>query len=89
MEEAVFTADFDADGDVDGDDFLRWQTGFGTDAAGDADGDGDTDGDDFLAWQAQFGGGFASAATVPEPSTACLAGLAALAVILSARRRRE
>ena len=86
-------ADFDKDGDVDGDDFLIWQTGFGTATGatsntGDADGDGDVDGDDFLVWQTQFNqfpgtGGGSSA--VPEPSAAVLLTFA-LGALLARRR---
>ena len=86
-------ADFDKDGDVDGDDFLVWQTGFGTTSGagpndGDADGDGDVDGDDFLVWQTQFNqfpGTGSGGSVVPEPSTALLL-LAALAAAFSRRR---
>ena len=86
-------ADFDRDGDVDGDDFLAWQTGFGTSSGalkenGDFDNDEDVDGDDFLGWQANFGlGEGAGAATaVPEPATGVLALLAALMGIYFWRR---
>ena len=77
-------ADFDSDGDVDGDDFLEWQSNFGSSGnapweSGDGDGDGDTDGDDFLVWQSQFGmtlddlGAAGNAAgAVPEPSACVL-----------------
>ena len=90
---AMLRGDFDGDGDVDGDDFLRWQSGFGTENGatkmdGDADGDGDVDGDDFLIWQAEFnpGNGTASAA-VPEP-TSVLLMLGVAVVGMCARRRR-
>jgi hypothetical protein len=70
-------ADFDTDSDVDGDDFLIWQTGFGTPCGaslldGDADGDADVDGDDFLIWQSQFGSGSmaGAAAAFPGPGEA-------------------
>ena len=71
-------ADFDEDGDVDGDDFLLWQTGFGTESGadkmdGDWDNDGDVDGDDFLGWQAEFGAGDgAGSNAVPEPAAGLL-----------------
>ncbi len=65
------SADFDEDGDVDGEDFLAWQTGFGTasgatKADGDADLDGDVDGEDFLVWQTQFGTSTGSGAAASE-----------------------
>ena len=71
VELQLSSADFDEDGDVDGDDFLAWQTGFGTAsgatrADGDADLDGDVDGEDFLAWQAQFGTSTGSGAAAVE-----------------------
>ena len=74
----LFAADFDVDGDVDGDDFLAWQTGFGTQSGtqksdGDYDNDRDVDGDDFLGWQAEFGSGSGTAsAAVPEPTSVLL-----------------
>ena len=87
-----FEADFDGDGDVDGDDFLAWQTGFGTPSGamksqGDYDNDGDVDGDDFLGWQDEFGSPAAGngSGAVPEPSS--LALLAAGAGALAFRRR--
>ncbi len=53
------SADFNEDGDIDGSDFLAWQRGFGTPAAGladgDADGDGDVDAADLGVWGNQFG----------------------------------
>ena len=81
------SADFNGDGSVDGDDFLIWQSNFGTPTSamrddGDSDGDGDVDGDDFLAWQAQFGSassaaaGSGSFASTPEPAGSLLACLA-------------
>ena len=63
------------DGDVDGDDFLLWQTGFGTPSGaakmdGDYDNDGDVDGDDFLGWQREFGSGSGSiGVAIPEPAS--------------------
>ena len=86
-----FEADFDEDGDVDGNDFLKWQTGFGTQTGaqksdGDYDHDGDVDGNDLLGWQVEFpspGSGGISSATVPEPSSIALAlGLWAVAMFL-------
>jgi hypothetical protein len=84
-------ADFDGDGDVDGDDFLAWQTGFGTPAGaqksdGDYDNDGDVDGDDFLGWQSEFGSGRgAVSAAVPEPAAIVLLFVLAAVGTLSRR----
>ena len=88
---AEFAADFDGDGDVDGDDFLAWQGGFGPQTGaqksdGDYDSDGDVDGDDFLGWQTEFGLGSDSAiAAVPEPVSAILVLVVAIAGTLSRR----
>ena len=73
--------DADGDGDVDGDDLIAVQTNFGsvTPPPGDADGDGDVDGDDLIAVQTNFGNTLPAAATaaaVPEPTSAILLGLA-------------
>lgn len=87
-------ADFDKDGDVDGDDFLTWQTGFGTttgatQADGDADGDGDVDGDDFLKWQTDFGSGGGDGlgvGAIPEPGTMLLLAFQVCTLSLIGRR---
>ena len=84
-------ADFDEDGDVDGDDFLTWQTGFGT-ASGAILSDGDTNRDgvintvDFVTWQRQYGMLAPSTATisgaaVPEPATVATLLLSALGML--------
>lgn len=79
-EPSVLTADFDDDLDVDADDLDEWRAAFALTDVGDADADGDSDGADFLAWQHQLGRTAARSATasVPEPSTSTLAGLAAM-----------
>ncbi|MDC0934894.1 sugar-binding protein [Pirellulales bacterium] len=82
-----FSADFDFDGDVDDADLAILESGYGAFAGdasqgdGDADGDGVVGGKDALLWQRQFGSisGSASAATIPEPSSAHLFLFAALA----------
>jgi hypothetical protein len=92
---AVPTGDFDDDGDVDGDDFLSWQSGFGTTSGasreqGDSDMDGDVDDEDFTTWQAQFGDNpplAAAAAGVPEPGSAGLAAAGLLALGFQRSRR--
>jgi hypothetical protein len=77
---AVDSADFDSDGMVDGADFLAWQVGVGTSAAGpaqgDANGDMAVDGADLAIWQQKHGIPPAVAtALVPEPATFFLFGL--------------
>jgi len=68
--------DFDADGDVDGNDFLTWQR-----TQGDASSLSD--------WETNFGTTSAlSAATVPEPGSLLLAGIAAVATWTACRRHR-
>ncbi|BBO32347.1 PQQ-dependent sugar dehydrogenase [Lacipirellula parvula] len=95
--DALTPGDFNADAKVDNADLTAWKTGFGTAtgakaANGDADGDADVDGADFMAWQRNFGwsalnvGSGTPAATVPEPTAAALAGLAALGLVLGRRR---
>lgn len=97
LTDALTPGDFNADAIVDDADLAAWTAGFGMTtgavaANGDANGDGDVDGDDFLAWQQNYGwsalnvGGPSPAAGVPEPTSAALAGVAALAL---ARRRRH
>ena len=82
--------DFDKNGVVDGNDFLTWQSNFGTltgatQAQGDADGNGTVDGNDFLAWQSNFGAsGGGNGASVPEPASAALLLIATVACL---RRR--
>jgi hypothetical protein len=89
---SVSDADFDDSGRVDGRDFLTWQRGFGGsggNAAGDANGDNAVNAADFDIWKGQFGNPFpaaAAAAGVPEPGTAALAGLGALALVAARRR---
>ncbi|QDS98262.1 hypothetical protein [Adhaeretor mobilis] len=78
-------ADFDGSNLVDGEDFLTLQQNFGTAdplfADGDANGDGFIDDLDVGIFQTQYGtnpNAVASAAAVPEPSTAVLGLLFAL-----------
>ena len=89
-----YDGDFNTDGDVDGDDFLKWQTGFGTTTYagprnGDADWDADVDGDDLIQWQSNFGVGAAAAVVkaVPEPSSFVLVLLGGLSLFAYTRRR--
>lgn len=81
-------ANFDGDTDVDGDDFLIWQRGYGltgqTDnSLGDANFDGTVNGADRAVWEDQYGTVAplsAASSAVPEPSSALLALMAALAI---------
>jgi hypothetical protein len=85
---ALLAADFNDNGTVDAADLAQWTGRFGTTPAtkfdGDSDGDGDVDGSDFLQWQRQAGQtslpAAAAAAVIPEPSSAVLVLLSALAL---------
>ncbi len=83
LESDLPTGDFDLDGDVDAFDLGIWQTGFGVTSGasvtdGDADCDGDVDAFDLGLWQTNFGAATTSAA--PEPATAALLALGAVAL---------
>lgn len=93
------SADFNDDGYVDGNDLMSWQRHVGmlinaTHADGDSDGDGDVDGDDLQNWKdgvmppppAQ-----AAAASIPEPASIALLGLAGgfLAAYTLRSKRRQ
>ncbi len=80
----AFPGDADTDGDVDAFDLGLWQTQFGQTGDGlsaDFDTDGDVDAFDLGIWQLNFGTGVVS---VPEPASAALLALPALALV---RRR--
>ena len=89
---AIPSADFNADGAVDGTDLLDWQRGLGqaigaAHSTGDADRDGDAD--DLTQWKADFAApGEAAAATVPEPASLTLCGLALIGACERRLRRR-
>ncbi len=87
---SLIPGDFDLDNDVDAADLDRWRAGYGDGGAADADFDGDSDGNDFLIWQRNIGRTTPVAPTagsVPEPSAAVLAGLAALGLRMTRRKR--
>ena len=94
---AIDNADFDGSGLVDGNDFLIWQSGFGTvgtatAADGDANGDMNVDAADLAIWEAQYGTSpiVTNGAVVPEPSTlALLFGLALGANVRRSMLRRR
>lgn len=85
----IFSADFDDDGDVDPTDLAIWKGAYHLNQLGDADGDNDSDGFDFLLWQQQAGShpAVAAQAAVPEPDTALLIVVAAIASGIAKRRR--
>ena len=91
----VLNADFNNDDLVDGADLLIWQRGLGISdgtallANGDANSDGNVTAADLTIWTSQFGtpgGAAAAVGAVPEPASI---GLAALAVLGIAGRRRK
>jgi alpha-amylase len=89
--------DFNLDRRVDGTDFLIWQRGLGAAPGrfdlGDADLNGAVNTADLAVWRASYGAvaplTIATAATVPEPSTAVLACIAAMTLRRGATRHRN
>ncbi len=80
------STDFTADGTTGASDLDKWAADFGT-WGSDANGDRMTDGDDLLLWQQQLG--LPPATSIPEPTTAMLAALAALTLAGPAARSRR
>ncbi|MBA4106282.1 MAG: hypothetical protein C0485_11035 [Pirellula sp.] len=83
-------ADFNGDGFVNASDLVIWKSAAGSTSAGDANGDGLTDGADFLVWQRTLGASSGSSAAitgVPEPASAALMALGAVALVGAVRRR--
>ncbi len=92
--------DYNLNGTVDAADYVVWRNLLNSNTiVADGSGNGVVDQDDYDVWRANFGNVAASAAgagssatmpaAVPEPSTAILAGLAAVAsILLSCRKRR-
>jgi hypothetical protein len=76
-------ADFNGDDVVDDADLAEWQGDYTVNSYSDADGDGDSDGRDFLIWQRQAGTSASATAVtgVPEPTSAALLFLPALAIL--------
>ena len=92
----LYAGDFNGDGFVNGVDLGLWKVGFGKQTGavrgdGDANQDGRVDGSDFLVWQREFGSGAvtANAGVVPEPATAIMVGVGAIAVAVTRRGRRD
>ncbi|MEM8680091.1 MAG: hypothetical protein AAGF97_12125 [Planctomycetota bacterium] len=77
--------DANLDGVVDGQDFIVWNgskfSGTGLYSLGDFNGDGITDGQDFIVWNGNKFTGSMDISSVPEPATATLLLLGALAMI--------
>jgi peptidyl-prolyl cis-trans isomerase A (cyclophilin A) len=74
--------DYNLDGVVNQADLAIWQADFGSTTKAEADGNGDgrVDGKDFLVWQRTFAQSvpLANLATVPEPSSVAIVGIALL-----------
>ena len=93
VNKALFSADFDDDGDVDSTDYAIWRHAFGLNQLGDANGDNLTDARDYVLWRKQLGSHSGdrfrrcSAAAVPEPGTAVLMFVAALACVPARGRK--
>jgi autotransporter-associated beta strand protein len=89
--------DFNFNGVVDAADYSLWRAAFGATGSNpaDADGNGMVDNDDYAIWRANFGKTAPPPAVgsalggVPEPSAFMLACLAAVAELLSRKRRRS
>jgi hypothetical protein len=84
--------DYNGDGTVDGADFLVWQRNLGTVATpsgsgADGNGNGSVDAGDLDVWKDHFGETPPPIAAVPEPATAMLALVGALALIQRRRSR--
>ena len=86
------TGDFNRDGTVDAADYTVWRDSLGQSGnlAADANEDDIVDAEDYALWKANFGrtelGGGGALASVPEPSTAVFALLAACLLISSLSR---
>ena len=91
---AAGNADFNGSGFVDGLDFLIWQRntgGPGTPATGDANGDNLVNGADLAIWEGQYGSPpppLSAVSAVPEPTTATLLLLGAMACLGRGRTRK-
>lgn len=86
--------DFNGDGIVDAADYTVWRDNFGAGDESALNGNGDgiagVDGLDYILWKQNFGAtlGFgASTASVPEPATAVIVLLVAVATVLCNRKR--
>jgi hypothetical protein len=85
--------DFNGDGSVDGGDLAVWEGDYGatslsSHADGDVDGDRDVDGADFLSWQRLVTGSPVDSVAVPEPTSAAIFVVFALAMCRRRRSRR-
>jgi endo-1,4-beta-xylanase len=87
------SGDFDGDDRVDGADLLIWQRQLGAGAQGEADGntDGVVNELDLIIWRGEFGHELIPTISVPEPSSAPLAGagITAMAVLFTDARKRR
>jgi hypothetical protein len=87
----VVAGDYNGDGKVGPDDYVAWQSTFGSTAmlAADGNGDGVVDAADYTVWRDHLPAGGGAATNVSEPSTAWLALAAASAAVLRRRSVRS
>ncbi len=83
--------DFDWSGRADGKDLLVWQRGYGSTTAllADADGNGAVNGNDLSIWIDGFGERPQFVARIPEPHSAAIAAIGALAAWAMMRRKDQ
>ena len=84
------SADFDRNGFIDGQDFLVWQSNFGSSDALQTEGDANFDGvvaaDDLSIWQTAYGNLLPISRAVPEPGGLSLAAAVAVALLSKMHR---
>lgn len=84
LEDLAPAGDYDGDGDVDADDYGVWRDAYGSQSVlvgvgADGNFDGVVDSSDYTVWRDAFAASATGQSNAPEPTTAALAGIAALA----------